>query len=228
MFTVLKVLTSLACTFCMYGCVNTVPRANLTAATSLQEKAVSRTEGESPDDDQYYREFCVIRLSTGDEGTYVEVKVKTIKVRLDQLPPDMPYSYITLKNLKTGAQILREDYKGFPMSIYTLDVNGDQREEVVTVWTAGAVAQQMEILDVKTTEARTIFNKTYRVDAALMNLGDGTMNILVTSSESGTGPFYTERYEWGNGRYEMAGKAAYKDIIAAIEQQFTKMRKEPK
>jgi hypothetical protein len=224
MLTVLKVLTLLACAFCLYGCT-AASSANLTGATPPQETAVAKAEGESSDDDRYYREFCIIKLKTDDDGAEVEVKVKTIKVLLDQLPLNMPYSYLTIKNLKTGAQILREDYKGFPMSIYTLDVNGDQREEVVTIWTAGAVAQQMDILDVKSTGAHSIFHETYRVDAALMNLGDGTMNILVTSSESGTGPFYTERYVWRNGRYEMAGKAPYKDIIDAVEQQFTKTRK---
>ncbi len=209
----------LVCCLCAYSCASSTATLTRTAAPEAGQSPAPSAAREAPDDERYYREFCALRVSTDDKDGEGEVRVRTIKVSLDQLPQNMPYSYLEIRNPATGAQILREDVRGFPISVYTLDVNGDEKKELVTVWTAG-VGQRLQIFDVGPAQARPVFDESYRLDAALVNLGGGTIDILLTSAEYGTGPFFTTRYVWRNGRYESAGTAPYKNVVTAIEQQF--------
>ncbi|MFL6276471.1 MAG: hypothetical protein ACJ74G_14870 [Blastocatellia bacterium] len=204
------------------GCHARSRSAVETEASSPQQAANVPAARESPEEtnEKYYREFGTVTWDVDSKGTFVQARIETIKVLLSELPQKVPFSRITITSLTNKSVIYVQNLDEFPLSIYTRDVNGDQNEELVVVWTAGAVANQMQILKVGSSQAQMIFDKGYRVDAALVDLGGKGLDILVTDGESGGGPFETTRFVWRDGHYQASGKIPSQNFENTIKRLF--------
>ena len=222
MIRILILLTSMYASG-MVSCINSVQLPSSGNNSSSVKVSSSTAQGMGSNvsrSDDYYREANVLRWDVDGRGTFVEARVETIKVTVDKLPTGLSFSHLTIKSLTTGSLIYQEEIDGFPISAYTLDVNGDRTPDLVTTWTAGTVAERLQIFNVSATQAGVLFNESYRVDASLLNLSEGALDIFVTTAEFGTGPFYTTRYVWDGESYRAIGKVAHSSFINTIKHQF--------
>lgn len=190
--------------------------------TTLQlPQDLPNKDGES---DKYYYVASVVRWDIDDRNTFVEAELETIKVLLDDLPTGLPFSRLVVRNFSTKATIYKQDFEDFPISMYTRDMNGDQHPELVLSLTGGGVANQLLFLSVTETQARIIFNESYRIDASMIDLGQGATDVLLTTGDSGVGPFYTTRYVWKGDRYEAVGRVLHERLINIVNRQFNEPR----
>ena len=100
--------------------------------------------------------------------------------------------------------------------MYVRDLNDDWNDELILTW-AGGSADRIEILSVGSHTATSILDESYRVDAALVDLsGRGKIDVLITTGDTGAGPFYVTRYAWQNEKYAAVGRMRYEIFIRTV------------
>lgn len=201
------------------GCEVSSRAVVLSDGTSLKET------GRDERQPQQYRDVSVAVWEADSKGTKVEARLMTLNAPLKDAPAELPLSRLTIKNLAAGKVIHECDVDDRPLSMYTHDLNSDGFPELVLTWNKGAVAERLEIFSVNAAQARVLLNEAYRSSATFMHLDDKTVDVLITTSDSGVGPLYTTRYTWGGDRYEAAGKASYNSLVSAIKKRFSEPQK---
>jgi hypothetical protein len=187
-------------------------------ATSTSSAATAQDSNPRKDASADHQNKSVLIWSVDGKGAQLEA-------RLEPLGADSSSRFaspvqLTITNLTTGRVIFSENNGDRPISMYIRDLNDDWREELVVNW-AGGSASRLEIIALSGTEARIILNESYRIDAALIDLsGASRIDVLITTGDSGVGPFYTTRYIWKGERYLPVGKVPYISLTQAIEERF--------
>lgn len=172
-----------------------------------------------------YRSVSVIVWKVDSRDTQVEARLETLNVPLKDAAADLPLSRLVISNATTKEVIHQQNVDDRPLSMYVRDVNGDSFSELILTWSKGAVAERLEILSVAATQVQVALDKSYRLDAALIRLADETVDVLVTTGDSGNGPFYTTRYVWRGGRYQAVGRLPYEKLTATIKHLFANSRR---
>lgn len=165
-----------------------------------------------------YIDVATAIWEVNSQGIKAEAKLE----RLEHEAPfnTHPFARLTIMNLATHEIIFEEKNDDSPISMFVRDLNGDGIKELILNWEGGS-ASRLEILEVNADSARVVLYESYRVDAALIDLsGKGEVDILITTAESGTGPFYTTRYTWRERRYQVAGRVPYAKLRSAINREF--------
>lgn len=166
-----------------------------------------------------------VSLLTWEEtlGVLVEARLETLAGHLKDAPYGYPISVLTITNLTTGKVIFKQDNQDSPISMYVRNISDDGGNALVITWSGGS-ADRIEILAVDATQAHQILNEYYRLDATLISLSDGSVDVLITTAKGGAQPLYTTRYAWKEGRYVSTGTAPYKRLANIINSQFVKTR----
>lgn len=149
-----------------------------------------------------------------------------VEARIEALDPSrsgstaLPSTRLKIKNLETGQLVYEQDSSDRPISMYTRDLNDDWSDELILTWGGGS-ADRLDIITVNATQARVVLSESYRIDAVLMDLsGKGMIDVLISTGDSGAGPFHTTRYAWKNNRYVPVGRSPYQVLIRSLEKQF--------
>jgi len=129
---------------------------------------------------------------------------------------------LTVKNLATNQFILKKENYGFILWMYADDLTGDQVPELVVTSSSGVRGNTLEIFEVGETQTRMLFREFYRVDATFVRLSSANVaDILLTTGESGAGPFYTTRFVWRGGQYQRVGVISLDRFRGLIENHFS-------
>lgn len=168
-----------------------------------------------------YRNVSTATWEVG-RGVQIEASLERLNRPLVDAPADLPAAHLTIKNLATGSVIHQQDSDDSPVSMCARDLGGVGRVIVLT-W-AGGSAERLEIIAVEAERARVIFSESYRVSASLIDLEENTTDVLITTGDSGAGPFYTTRYVLRDGRYQPAGVSPHESFVNAVKRQFAAPR----
>lgn len=168
-----------------------------------------------------YRNVSTATWEVG-RGVQIEASLERLNRPLVDAPADLPAARLTIKNLAIGSVIHQQDSDDSPVSMYARDLGGVGRVIVLT-W-AGGSAERLEIIAVDAARARIILSESYRVSASFIDLEDDTTDVLITTGESGAGPFHTTRYVLRDGRYQPDGVSPHKSFVDAVKQQFAAPR----
>lgn len=181
----------------------------------LSPQAVSKNKEES----EGYRTVNLVVWNV-DSKTMVEARIETLDTPPSNGSPPLPSTRLKIKNIDTGESIYEQNSGDRPISMYTRDLNDDWREELILTWGGGS-ADRLEIITVSATQAGIVLNESYRIDAALIDLsGKAKIDVLISTGDSGAGPFYTTRYVWKNDRYLPVGRVPYDVFIRNVEKRF--------
>lgn len=175
-----------------------------------------------------YETAIVYVWELGSAGTKIEAKVETLSVMLKDAPIGTPLSKLVIRNLKSQKVIFEQSVDDRPIYMITRDLNGDGDMELIVSWTSGAVAERIEIFTIGENEARRVLDEAYRVDATLADLSDETVDVLITTAESGASPAYTTRYVWQGGQYKPVGRVRYEHFIKQVKGLFRISRPQPR
>jgi hypothetical protein len=179
-----------------------------------------KTEKEPVQPTAEYRDVSTAIWKVGDAGSMVEAKLEVLERKDDSSIGSKRLARLSVKNLVTGKVLYSKESDDTPMYMYVRDLNDDGFEELILNWSGGS-ASRLEILEVNVDNARDILYESYRVDAALIDLGGkGVVDVLITTAESGAGPFYTTRYVWRGGRYQAMGRVPYAKLRVTINRWF--------
>lgn len=160
---------------------------------------------------ELYKKVRSIFWLAGRNEAPVQADLDILKVPLKDAPPKIPFSLLKIMSLPSGKIIYQEKVQDFPITMYTRDLNGDKQEELIIIWEAGAVASRIEILSVSEDKITILLNEDYRVKADLIEKADGNVDIVITTGESGAGPFVSTRYSWKKGGvYQPVSQSPYR------------------
>ncbi|MEK6285837.1 MAG: hypothetical protein AABO57_08870 [Acidobacteriota bacterium] len=189
------------------------PSAQVTNSGSSSSKTNVPPAGQDE-----YRAVSVNVLSVDNKGTKVEARLETVDEPFKH--PSLVPSRLTIRNLATNETIFEEKSDDTALSAYVRALNEEVGEALVVTWSGGS-GDRIEILAVDSSKARVLLDERYRVDAALIDVsGHGQVDVLITTGDSGVGPFSTTRYVWNGDRFQPAGKVSYKSLGDTIERQF--------
>jgi hypothetical protein len=200
--------------------------ALVTLGCSATSRPIASREALSPlvqskakEELQAYRTVDLVVWNV-DSKTKVEARIETLDAPPRDGSPPLPSTRFKIKNIDTGGSIYEHNSGDRPVSMYTRDLNNDGSEELIITWGGGS-ADRLEIITVSAKQARIVLSESYRIDAALIDLsGKGNIDVLVSTGDSGAGPFYTTRYVWENDRYLPVGKVPYDVLMRSVEKQF--------
>jgi hypothetical protein len=165
-----------------------------------------------------YIEIATVIWEVNGRGAKAEAKLEVLENEVSS--GNLPFARLKIMNLVTSKVIFEKEYADSPISMFVRDLNGDSIKELIVNWEGGS-ASRLEILEVNVDSARVILYESYRVDAALIDLsGKGIVDILITTAESGVGPFYTTRYVWRGREYRSVGRVPYAKLRTAINRAF--------
>lgn len=185
--------------------------------TSDQELAVEQRQPEP------YRVASVIVWDVDSMNARIEARMETLNEPESNIFAIAPTRLI-IKNLSMNQLLFEEKSGDSFVSMYARDLNDDYIDELIVTWAAGS-SYRIQIIAVDTTRADVILNESYRLDAALVDLsGVAKVDVLITTGNSGVGPFYTTRYVWTGEQYKAVGQMPYEKLINIIKKQFTKNR----
>ena len=215
-----KTLTSIGvvAAFCigLPGCSAPSARVRSSDSSPSTENAQEARQDE-------YRVVSVIVWSVDDQGTRVEAKLETVDEPLKH--PSLIPSRLTIRNLANSQTVFEQNSADVALSAYVRGLNDVVGEALVVTWSGGS-GERMQILTVDPSSAHVILDQRYRVDAALIDLsGQGHLDVLITTGDSGVGPFYTTRYVWNGDRFQPAGRVPYKALVSTVEKQFSSTKK---
>lgn len=207
---VLVIMTALF-SFGAFGC--SVPSS---ADVRSVDPPPRRVEDQSP----MYQNVSTVNWGVSQD-VQIEAKLERLNKPLSDAPTGLPLARLTVRNLSTSRIIYEQSSDDSPISMCARDINGDVGRALVVTWSGGS-AERLEILSVNATQAQVLLNEAYRVDASLISLlGDSQLDVLITTGESGVGPFYTTRYVWDGRKYQRMGQVPYKSLKRMIVKQFT-------
>lgn len=185
----------------------TVSSGNDTAVTKGVVPPPHNVQVES----ELYKKTRSIFWLTGHHEVPVQADLDVLKIPLQDVPPKTPFSLLKITSLPSGRIIHQEKVQDFPITMYTRDLDGDKQEELIIIWEAGAVASRIEILSVNEDKATVLLNEDYRVKADLVEGNDGKVDVVITTGESGAGPFVSTRYSWKKGGvYQPVSRSPYR------------------
>lgn len=185
------------------------------SALAMQQQEKQREES------SLYTAVC---NTTWELDDHTEIEVSVFILKATKQPAVSSYSSSRLKVMdRTQNKVIYERNEGDSfISMFLRDLDGDGSNEVVLNWARGS-AGRIEVLSVNDKGVRSILDETYRVDAALVDLsGQGKIDILITTGESGVGPFYTTRYVWRGKQFQPAGRVPYKRLVGLVKGLFLK------
>lgn len=170
-----------------------------------------------------YRAVSVNVWSVDDQGTKVEARLETVDEPLKH--PSLVPSRLTIRNLTNSETVFEQNSDDIALSAYVRGLNDEVGEALVVIWSGGS-GDRIEILAVDSSKARVVLDQHYRVDAALVDVsGHGNVDVLITTGDSGAGPFLTTRYIWKGDSFQPAGRVSYKLFADTVEKQFSPITK---
>jgi len=150
------------------------------------------------------------------DKTPIEARIEVLKTPSQQSKTSSTAYHLVIRNAGNNETVFEQTSNDRPISMYARDLNDDWNDELILMW-AGGSADRIEILSVGSHTASSILDESYRVDAALVDLsGRGKIDVLITTGDTGAGPFYVTRYAWQNEKYRVVGRMRYDLFIKTV------------
>jgi hypothetical protein len=170
-----------------------------------------------------YEPVSFVVWTVGENST-IEARLEVLSKTSKDYSASLSPSRLVIKNRNSDKIIFEQNSADTPVSMYVRPLNEDIGEALIVTWSGGS-ADRIEIFDVGETSVRKVLSESFRIDASLADLsGVGQIDVLITTGDNGSGPFYTTRYVWDGTSYKPTSKVLYKDFVNFIQKSFKPSR----
>ncbi|HBB95199.1 MAG TPA: hypothetical protein DC054_07390 [Blastocatellia bacterium] len=186
----------------------------VTASGCIKSRAITNELTKTPPPPVEREGYSPLMFTTWTlaDKTTVEARIEVLKTPSQQSKPSSSAYRLLIKNTGSNETVFEQTSYDRPISMYARDLNDDWNDELILTWAGG-----IEILSVGSHTATSILDESYRVDAALIDLsGRGKIDVLITTGDTGAGPFYVTRYAWQNEKYTSVGRMRYDIFIRTV------------